>query len=148
MQLARLFGAQLTVAWVCLAAGQVGVLVLNLSAVPAGVLTEAESACREIFSRAGIDIQWMNGVGDVTWEGPDVVLRAAILPRAPVRRRMDVFGSALPNAKSGIQMFLFFDRLVSLSRFADLPVPRCWQERWRMRSGIYCYAHPSTRWRV
>ena len=69
----------------------VGVLVRNLSEVPADTVQKAEAACEQMFRAASIRVAWINAVDDVSWQGPDIVLRGAIVPRAPVSRGMDVF---------------------------------------------------------
>jgi hypothetical protein len=101
---------------------QVGVLVRNLSGAPGTIIQKAEADCQQAFLPAGIKVSWINAAADATWEGPDIVLRAAILPRAPRSRGMDVFGSALPNKRDGFQMFVYYDRVIELSRRAELAV--------------------------
>lgn len=101
----------------------IGVLVHNLSEAPAATVEKAEADCREVFLGAGIRTTWINSAQDVSWKGPDIVLRAVILPKAPASRGMDVFGTALPLKTDGLQVFIYHHRVVELSRNANLPVP-------------------------
>jgi len=73
----------------------VGVVVQNLSTAPLDIVQQAEVACQQIYRAAGIRVTWINSVEDVTWIGPDVVLRAVILPQAPPSRALAAFGSAV-----------------------------------------------------
>jgi hypothetical protein len=99
-----------------------GVVVRNMSDASAITVQRAEEDCQQICRLAGIQITWVNAVEDVTWQGPDIVLRAAILPQAPVSRRLEVFGTAFPGKWDGIQLYVYHDRIVDLSRRAELPV--------------------------
>jgi hypothetical protein len=104
------------------AIAKVGVLVRTLGDAPGTIVEKAEDECQRAFLRAGIKITWINAAADVAWEGPDIVLRAAILPRAPRSRGLDVFGSALPNRREGVQLFVYYERVFALSRQAEVPV--------------------------
>src|SRR5215831_10138497 len=73
----------------------VGVVVRNFSPAPLEMVQKAEAACQQIYRAAGIRVIWINSVEDVTWEGPDVVFRAVILPQAPPSRALAAFGTAL-----------------------------------------------------
>jgi len=101
---------------------RVGVLVRNLSDVSEETLLKGEAGCGEVFRAAGIEIAWMNAAGNVNWNGPDVVIRAAIVPRAPKSRGSDVFGIAAPSKPDGIQLFIYYDKILALSWLTGLPV--------------------------
>src|SRR5690348_10740126 len=73
----------------------VGVVVRNLSTAPPELVQKAEAACQQIFGTAGIRVTWINTVDDINWEGPDLVVRAVILPQAPPSRAIAAFGTAL-----------------------------------------------------
>jgi hypothetical protein len=75
-----------------------------------------------LFQLAGIRIRWINASADIDWQGPEIVLRAAILNQAPPSRSIDSFGSALPKKKGGLQLFVYYDRVMGLSRHAEFPV--------------------------
>lgn len=100
----------------------VGVLIIGQSAAPDEDLRKAVHFCLDIFRAAKIRVTWMNALEDLSWEGPDIVIRGAILPRAPVPKPADVFGTALPEKRHGLQFFIFYDRVLRLSKLADLPV--------------------------
>jgi hypothetical protein len=100
----------------------VGVLVRNLCQAPAETVQRAEAACDKMFQAAGIRVTWINRVDDISWQGPDVVLRGAIVPRAPASRGIEVFGTAFLLKSEGSQMLIYYDRVVGLSRLANLPV--------------------------
>lgn len=102
----------------------VGVLVLTWQDAPNTILEKAEAECQRAFLPLGIKVMWINASADVTWGGPDIVFRAAILPRAPRSRDIDVFGSALPDKRDGVQLFVYYERVFALSRLAELPVHR------------------------
>jgi len=98
----------------------VGVLVRNLSDAPSYVIQRAEAECERVFQAAGIQVSWINASADVNWTGPDLVLRAAILPEAPRSRFIESFGSALPKINDGFQLFVYYDRVLGLSRRGEL----------------------------
>ena len=106
----------------CAGTRNVGVIVLNQSAAPVSVIENAEDRSREYFLPAGIRLTWINAVADIDWEGPEVILRAAILSHAPRTRRIESCGSALPKRNGGLQIFVYYDRVAALSRAADLPI--------------------------
>src|SRR5262245_32894945 len=97
----------------------VGVLVRNLSPAPLNMVQEAEAACQQIYRAAGIRLTWINSVEDVTWEGPDVVFRAVILPQAPPSRALAAFGTALRERQ---ELLLYHDRIVRFAKIVDLPM--------------------------
>jgi hypothetical protein len=99
-----------------------GVLVRNVSDVSAADLVDAERECANLFAHAGVRILWINASQDLVWEGPALVVRAAILPRPPVPRRLNVLGSSVLRETGGLQLFLFYDRVEQLGRSAQLPV--------------------------
>ena len=96
----------------------VGVVVRNLSTAPPDLVQTAEAACQQIYSAACIRITWINSVNDVNWEGPDIVLRAVILPQAPHSRAPAAFGTALRERQ---ELLLYQDRIVRFGRIVDLP---------------------------
>jgi hypothetical protein len=100
---------------------RVGVIVRNLCRADGAAVREAEDRCAAPLRAAGIEISWINSVEDVTWYGPDVILRAAILPK-PKGLRTCVLGAALPFQADGVQIFVAYDNIVLLSRRAGLPV--------------------------
>ena len=77
-----------------------GVVVRNFSAAPLYLVQKAEANCQRIYRAAGIRLIWINSVEDVTWEGPDVVFRAVILPEAGIEQAQQLFGR-LQGAISG-----------------------------------------------
>src|SRR5689334_14502136 len=87
----------------------VGVVVRNLSTAPPELVQKAEAACQQIYGAAGIRLTWINTVKDVNWEGPDLVLRAVILPQAPPSRALAAFGTALRERQ---ELLLYQDRIV------------------------------------
>jgi hypothetical protein len=97
----------------------VGVVVRNLSTAPPDLVQKAEAACQQIYGAAGIRITWINTVNDVNWEGPDLVLRAVILPQAPPSRALAAFGTALRERQ---ELLLYQDRIVRFGKIVDLPV--------------------------
>jgi hypothetical protein len=99
---------------------QVGVIVHNQSHASDAVVQEAELECAQLFKRAGIELGWMNSAEDIEWHGPPLVLRAAILRKAP-KRTVDILGAAWPFAENGVQMFVYYDNVVALSWSASLP---------------------------
>jgi hypothetical protein len=101
---------------------KVGVHVRNFSEASGTIVQKAEAECQPAFLRAGIRITWNNASADIAWEGPDIVFRAAILPRAPRSRDIDVFGSARLKEREGVQLFVYYDRVIALSRRFELPV--------------------------
>jgi hypothetical protein len=101
---------------------KIGVHVRNFSEATGTIVQKAEAECQPAFLRAGITITWNNSSADITWEGPDIVFRAAILPQAPRSRDIDVFGSARPKERDGVQLFVYYDRVIALSRRFELPV--------------------------
>ena len=97
----------------------VGVVVRNLSTAPPDMVQKAEAACQQIYSAAGIRVTWINSVEpDVNWEGPDIVLRAVILPQAPPSRALGAFGTALRDRQ---ELLLYHDRIVRFGKIVDLP---------------------------
>ena len=54
----------------------------------------------------------------VNWEGPDLVLRAVILPQAPPSRALAAFGTALRERQ---ELLLYQDRIVRFGKIVDLP---------------------------
>ena len=96
----------------------VGVVVRNLSAAPWDVVQKAEAACQQVYRAAGIRVTWINSVEDVTWEGPDIVVRAVILPKAPPSRAPGAFGTALRDRQ---ELLLYQDRIVQFGKIVDLP---------------------------
>lgn len=101
---------------------RVGVVLRNLSDVSAAVIQRAEADCARIFSAHGVEIAWMNTADPVDWRGPAIVLQVAIVPGSSDFRLMDVFGAALPFRKTGIQVFIYHERVVALSSLTQLPV--------------------------
>jgi len=97
----------------------VGVVVRNFSAAPLGLVQKAEASCQQIYRAAGIRLTWINSVEDVTWEGPDVVFRAVILPQAPPSRALAAFGTALRERQ---ELLLYHDRIVRFAKIVDLPM--------------------------
>jgi hypothetical protein len=102
----------------------VGVIVHNLSPATAETVQKAQAECTRMFALAGIKLSWMNVSGDISWEGPLVVLRAVILPQAPSSRGRNVLGTALPGKIGGLQLFAYYDRVVHLGWSADVAVER------------------------
>jgi hypothetical protein len=98
----------------------VGMVVRNLSTAPLDMVQEAEAACQQIYRAAGILVTWLNGAEDVTWIGPDVVLRAVILPQAPPSRALAAFSTTLRDRQV---MFLYHDRIVRFAKIVDLTEP-------------------------
>jgi len=96
----------------------VGVVVRNLGAAPKDVVQKAEAACQQVYRAAGIRVTWINSVEDVTWEGPDIVVRAVILPKAPPSRAPGAFGTALRDRQ---ELLLYQDRIVQFGKIVDLP---------------------------
>jgi len=96
----------------------VGVVVRNLSTAPPDMVQKAEAASQQIYGVAGIRITWINTVNDVSWEGPDIVLRAVILPQAPPSRALAAFGTALRDRQ---ELLLYQDRIVRFGKIVDLP---------------------------
>ena len=96
----------------------VGVVVRNLSTAPPELVQKAEAACQQIYGAAGIRLTWINTVKDVNWEGPDLILRAVILPQAPPSRALAAFGTALRERQ---ELLLYQDRIVRFSKIVDLP---------------------------
>jgi len=97
----------------------VGVVVRNFSAAPLDLVQKAEGNCQQIYRAAGIRLTWINSVEDVTWEGPDVVFRAVILPQAPPSRALAAFGTALRERR---ELVLYHDRIVRFAKIVDLPM--------------------------
>jgi hypothetical protein len=64
----------------------------------------------------------MNTAGGVDWRGPAIVLRAALLPQPADSGLSDVFGRALPFRTSGVQVFIYYDRVMALSRLTRVPL--------------------------
>ena len=108
----------------------VGVVVRNLSTEPPELVQKAEAACQQIYGAAGIRVTWINTVNDVNWEGPDLVLRAVILPQAPTSRALSAFGTALRERQ---ELLLYQDRIVRFGKIVDLHTSCCrspWCTRW------------------
>jgi hypothetical protein len=99
----------------------VGILVRNLGATSEEFVQKAEFECAQIYRLAGIRIAWMNSVSNVTWEGPDVVLRVVILPQAPLSRAMGAFGTALRDRQ---EVLIYHDRVVLASKLIEISVPQ------------------------
>jgi hypothetical protein len=97
---------------------KVGVVVRNMRAAPTDVVEMAEAACERFYEAAGIRISWVNSVEDVSWEGPDTVIRALVLPHAPPSRVMGAFGTALRNRQ---ELLLYHDRIVAFAKTVDMP---------------------------
>jgi len=96
----------------------VGVVVRNLSTAPPDLVQKAEAACQQIYGAADIRITWINTVNDVSWEGPDIILRAVILPKAPPSRALTAFGTALRDRQ---ELLLYQDRIIRFGKIVDLP---------------------------
>jgi len=96
----------------------VGVVVRNLSAAAPDIVDRAESACQEVYRAAGIRVTWHNSVDPVTWQGPDIVLRAVILPQAPLSRSTAAFGTALRQRQ---ELLLYYDRITRFGKIVNLP---------------------------
>jgi hypothetical protein len=101
---------------------RVGVIVRNLTDLSEKTLVKSEADSRGVFLAAGIQVAWINATGNVTWNGPDIVIRAAIVPHAPKSRGGDVLGIAAPSQADGIQLFIYYDKVLALSWLTDLPV--------------------------
>jgi len=97
----------------------VGVVVRNFSAAPLELVQKAEANCQQIYRAAAIRLTWINSLEDVTWEGPDVVFRAVILPQAPPARALAAFGTALRERQ---ELLLYHDRIVRFAKIVDLPM--------------------------
>jgi len=98
----------------------VGVVVQNLSSATPELVQEVEGVCQQIYRANGILVTWVNGGENVTWIGPDIVLRAVILPEAPPSRAPAVFGTALRDRQV---ILLYYDRIVRFGKIVDLNMP-------------------------
>lgn len=96
----------------------VGVVVVNLSTAPPDLVLKAEAVTQQTYGVAGIRITWLNTANGVTWQGPDTVLRAVILPQAPPSRALAAFGTALRDRQ---EVLLFQDRILRFGQIVDLP---------------------------
>ena len=97
----------------------VGVFVRNLSTATPEAVEEAEALGHGVFLNAGIKVSWINNVDNIVWSGPDLILRAVILPEAPPSRAVTAFGTALRARR---ELLLYYDRIQLGSKAANMPV--------------------------
>ncbi|HEY7305084.1 MAG TPA: hypothetical protein VH601_13260 [Bryobacteraceae bacterium] len=104
----------------------------NLAHVPPGTLLDAERIAADIFSRAGIETEWMvvpvsNSMDLLTdfSASPERgctqplsshTVRAQILPHAPFGFSSQALGYSLPCAERGIQVTIYADRIEAVSQ--------------------------------